>query len=112
MRAEASLRRGFNRCAVGLITNVPDIERTVILTKNGTALRVRDIAEATQGPKIRLGRNGKAIHRADGRIIDNNDVVEGIVLLRKGAESDSTLDAIHAKAKELNDHILPLGVRI
>ena len=39
-----------------------------------------------QGPKIRLGQIGKAIHRADGKIIDNDDVVEGIVLLRKGAE--------------------------
>ena len=55
----------------------------------------------SQGPKIRLGRNGKATHCAGGRIIDNDDVVEGIVLLRKGAESDSTLDAIHAKVKEL-----------
>jgi cobalt-zinc-cadmium resistance protein CzcA len=54
------------------------------------SLRVKDIAIVSQGPKIRLGRNGKATHRADGRIIDNNDVVEGIVLLRKGAESDST----------------------
>ena len=66
----------------------------------------------TQGPKIRLGRIGKAIHRADGRIVDNDDVVEGIVLLRKGAESDSTLKAIEAKVQELNDHILPPGVKI
>jgi cobalt-zinc-cadmium resistance protein CzcA len=108
---EAGLQQ-VNVRAVGLITNVSDIERTVISTKNGTALRVRDIAEVTQGPRIRLGRNGKAIHLADGRIRDSDDVVEGIVLLRKGAESDSTLDAIHAKVKELNDHILPPGVRI
>ena len=60
-----------------------------------------------QGPKIRLGQIGKAIHRADGKIIDNDDVVEGIVLLRKGADSDATLEAIHDKVKELNEHILP-----
>ena len=65
-----------------------------------------------QGPKIRLGRNGKDIHRADGRIIDNDDVVEGIVLLRKGAEADSALEGIHAKLQELNDHILPPGVKV
>ncbi len=63
----------------------------------------------TQGPKIRLGQIGKAIHRADGKIIDNDDVVEGIVLLRKGADSDATLEAIHDKVNELNEHILPAG---
>src|ERR1700733_14603633 len=40
----------------GLIRNVRDIENTVILTKSGTPLRVRDIAIVTQGPKIRLGQ--------------------------------------------------------
>ena len=80
--------------------------------ESGTALRVEDIAEVAQGPKIRLGQIGKAIHREDGHIIDNDDAVEGIVLLRKGAESDSTLEAIHDKVKELNDHILPPGVKV
>src|SRR6266851_3481379 len=102
----------INVRALGLVTEVHDIERTVIKAQNGTALRVSDIATVTQGPKIRLGRNGKAIHRADGRILDNDDVVEGIVLLRKGAESDATLKAIEAKVQELNDHLLPPGVKI
>ena len=65
-----------------------------------------------QGPKIRLGRIGKAIHRVDGKIIDSDDVVEGIVLLRKGAESEATLRGIHAKVQELNEHILPTGVKV
>ena len=65
-----------------------------------------------QGPKIRLGQIGKAIHRADGKIIDNDDVVEGIVLLRKGAESDATLEAIHAKVKELNEQFCRPGVKV
>lgn len=98
--------------AVGLVKTVRDIEETVIKTQNGTALRVKDIASVTQGPKIRLGRNGKAIHREDGRIIDNDDVVEGIVLLRKGADADSALDGIHEKMKELNERILPPGVKV
>ena len=46
-----------------------------------------------QGPKIRLGQLGKAIHREDGKIIDNDDVVAGIVLLRKGADADTALKA-------------------
>ena len=46
------------------------------------------------------------------RIIDNDDVVEGIVLLRKGANADSALDGIHDKMKELNERILPPGVKV
>ncbi len=102
----------INVRAVGLFNSVRDIEQTVITTKNGTALRVMDIATVAQGPKIRLGQIGKAIHRADGTVLDNDDVVEGIVLLRKGANSDETLVGIHAKVKELNDHILPPGVKV
>jgi cobalt-zinc-cadmium resistance protein CzcA len=98
--------------AIGLVKTVRDIEETVIKAQNGTALRVKDIASVTQGPKIRLGRNGKAIRREDGRILDNDDVVEGIVLLRKGANADSALDGIHEKVKELNEHLLPQGVKV
>jgi len=102
----------INVRAVGLVKSVNDIEKTVITTKNGMALRVKDIATVQQGPKIRLGQFGRAIHRANGRILDNDDVVAGVVLLRKGANADSTLDAIHAKVRELNEHILPHGVTV
>ena len=98
--------------AVGLVGNVGDIQQTVLTTKNGTALRVRDLAVVAQGPKIRLGQIGKAMHLANGKIVDNEDVVEGIVLLRKGAEADATLVAIHEKVRDLNDHILPPGVKV
>jgi cobalt-zinc-cadmium resistance protein CzcA len=97
---------------VGLVRNVRDIENTVLTAKNGAALRVKDIAVVAQGPKIRLGQFARAIHREDGRIIDNDDVVSGIVLLRKGADADNALAGIHAKVKELNDRILPPGVKV
>src|ERR1700723_747334 len=97
---------------VGLVGNVRDIENTVIITKSGTPLRVKDIAVVAQGPKIRLGQFARAIHREDGKIIDNDDVVSGIVLLRKGANADTALQGIHDKVEELNDHILPPGVKI
>ena len=45
---------------VGLVDQVHDIEQTVILTKNGTPLRVKDIAVVSQGPKIRLGQFARA----------------------------------------------------
>ena len=102
----------INVRAIGLFNSAQDIGQTLIMTKSGTPLRIRDIASVAQGPKIRLGQNGKAIHRADGTVLDNDDVVEGIVLLRKGANADETLTALHEKVKELNDHILPPGVRI
>jgi heavy metal efflux system protein len=102
----------INVRSVGLFDDVADIRNTVLKSQSGTPIHVGDVATVVQGPKIRLGRIGKAIHRADGMIVDNDDVVEGIVLLRKGAESDQTLTAIHEKVRELNDHLLPHGVKI
>ena len=108
---EAGLQQ-INVRLVGLVTNVQDIENTVLVTKTGTPLRIRDIAVVEQGPKIRLGQFARAYHREDGKIIDNDDVVSGIVLLRKGANADEALAGLHAKVKELNERILPKGVRI
>ena len=84
---EAGLQQ-INVREVGLVKNVHDIENTVILTKNGTPIHVKDIAVVAQGPKIRLGQFARAIRREDGKIIDNDDVVSGIVLLRKGADAE------------------------
>jgi len=97
---------------VGLVRDVHDIENTVLLTKNGTPLRVKDIAAVAQGPKIRLGQFARAIRRDDGKIIDNDDVVSGIVLLRKGADAEPVLRRIHEKVEELNTQILPAGVKV
>src|SRR5271157_3484583 len=108
---EAGLQQ-INVRAVGLARNVHDIENTVVRTVNGTPIRVRNIGAVAQGSRIRLGQIGKAIHRDGGRIVDDGDVVEGIVLLRKGADSDAVLDAIHQKVEELNHGILPPGVTV
>src|ERR1019366_6126221 len=97
---------------VGLVTDVHDIENTVITIKSGTAVKIKDIAVVQQGPKIRLGQFARARHLANGKIIDDDDVVSGIVLLRKGADSDAVLEGIHAKVEELNHVILPKGVTV
>src|SRR5471030_3009733 len=102
----------MNVRALGLMGNVHDIEETVLKTQTGTALRVKDIAEVSQGPKIRLGHMARANHMEDGRIIDEPDVIQGIVLLRKGAEEEPTLKAIHEKVDRLNNGILPPGVKV
>src|SRR5580700_3998624 len=108
---EAGLQQ-VNVRAVGLVKTVRDIENTVLMTKSGTPLRVKDIAVVAQGPKIRLGQFARAIRREDGRIIDNEDVVSGIVPMRKGADAEAALQGLHAKVQELNDLILPPGVKL
>ena len=102
----------INVRAIGLIRSVNDIRKIVLKAQRGTPLHISDVAMVEQGAKIRLGRIGKAVRRADGKIIDDDDVVEGTVFLRKGADADPTLTAIHKKVEELNGHILPPGVKI
>ncbi len=102
----------INVQAIGLYHSVDDIAQTVLKAQNGTALRVRDVANVIEGPKIRLGQIGKTFRVKDGRLIENQDAVEGIVLLHKGANSDETLEGIHAKVDELNHRILPPGVKV
>ena len=97
---------------IGLVGDIADIEKTVLYAKNGTPLHISDLGEVIQGPKIRLGQFARAYHREDGRIVDNDDVVSGIVLLRKGADADTALRGVEAKVKQLNDYILPTGVKV
>jgi len=113
--------------SLGLYHTTEDIADTVVKTNNGTPIRIRDIATVEQGPKIRLGQIGKSWKPYtlqkdkkifdDGRIYDNPDTVEGIVLLQKGDDSDPVLKGIHEEVAKLNgtrDHpgILPPGVKV
>src|ERR1700685_2294805 len=102
----------MNVRAIGLYRNLQDIENTVLTTKNGTAIRIKDIGTVEMGPRIRLGHMARATHRADGVIVDENDVIQGSVLMLKGAEEGPTLEAIHEKVKQLNERILPEGVKL
>ena len=97
---------------LGLFKDIQDIGKTVLKTQNGTPLLVSDIAFVTQAPKIRLGQIAKAIRLKDGTVLDSPDVVEGIVLLRKGANGDAMLTALHQKVEDMNNHFLPPGVKI
>jgi cobalt-zinc-cadmium resistance protein CzcA len=97
---------------IGLFENTVGIGSTILKNSNGTAIRVKDVGFVTEGPKIRLGQVAKAIHRKDGVILDDQDVIEGIVLLRKGASTEAMLAGLHAKVAEMNDHLLPPGVKI
>jgi cobalt-zinc-cadmium resistance protein CzcA len=108
----------INVQSVGLFTSVQDIENTVVKTQNGAAIKIKDIATVSQGPKIRLGQIGKAIHRTDGKR-DGRQSRHGRrhCALQKGDDSDPVLDGIHAEVDKLNgdkDHpgILPKGVKV
>ncbi len=102
----------LNVRALGLFRHVQDIENTVLTTSNGAPVRVKDIAVVEWGPKIRLGHMARADHRPDGVIVDEPDVIQGGVLMRKGAEEGPTIEGIHQKVDELNNHILPEGVKV
>jgi cobalt-zinc-cadmium resistance protein CzcA len=102
----------MNVRALGLYRTLQDIEQTVLTTKNGTPIRITDVANVEMGPRIRLGHMARATHRADGVIVDEPDVIQGSVLMLKGAEEGPTLEGIHKKVKQLNDRILPEGVKL
>jgi heavy metal efflux system protein len=97
---------------VGLVVNVQDIANTVVATRNGAPIRIKDIGVVEQGPMIRLGQFGDAYRGKDGKIVDNDDVVSGILCLQKGANAQPTLDAVNEKVKQLNAQILPKGVTL
>jgi cobalt-zinc-cadmium resistance protein CzcA len=97
---------------IGMYRNVPDIKQTLVTAKNGTPIRIQDIADVGWGSRNRLGHMARATHRPDGVIVDEDDVIQGAVLMLKGAQEQPTLDAIHAKVTELNTKILPEGVKV
>ena len=105
-------QQAFNVRVVGLMQTADDVGATVLKAQNGTPVRVRDIAVVTQDAKIRLGKLGKALHRQDGKVVDDDDVVEGIVLLRKGADAEKVLVDLHEKVDFVNRYVLPPGVKI
>src|SRR5580658_8244797 len=102
----------LNVRALGLYRSVQDIENTVLTTSNGAPVRIKDIAVVDWGPRIRLGHMARADHRPDGVIVDEPDVIQGGVLMRKGAEEGPTLEGIHQKVDELNNQLLPEGVKV
>jgi cobalt-zinc-cadmium resistance protein CzcA len=81
-----------------------DVARVVIATREGVPITVRQVARVVVGHRPRLGVVGRG---------DDNDVVEGIVLMRKYEKSLPTAEAVQAKIDELNaSGLLPRGMRI
>ncbi len=97
---------------VGLVRDIQDIGNTVVTAKGGTPVLIKDLGTVEQGPMIRLGQFGDTYHNSQGQLLNNDDVVSGILCLQKGADAQPVLDRVQAMVHELNTQILPKGVTI
>ena len=88
---------------IGLLRNADDIGRIVVAARNGTPILIRDVATVNIGAVPRLGIVGQD---------DNDDVVTGIVIMRKGENPSVVLKGVKEKIAELNARGLPKGVQI
>ncbi len=93
---------------LGFVQNLEDIAEIAVDTRNGTPIRIGDLGSVVIGNQLRLGRVGKA---APARP-DEDDIVQGIVLLRKGENALQVLERLRAKVDAINAHYLPAGVRL
>jgi cobalt-zinc-cadmium resistance protein CzcA len=90
--------------SVGQIRSMDDIRGTMVAAHNGTPVLVSDVATVTVGNEPRLGIAGQN---------NDNDIIQGIVLMRRGAETMPTLQGVLAEVDRINaSNILPPGVRI
>ncbi len=88
---------------IGLLENISEIENVLIKNVNGTPILVRNVADVRESSLPRLGQVGRNY---------KDDVVEGIVLQRKGLDPLPVVRALKEKIQDLNDNILPSGVKI
>lgn len=89
---------------VGLVKNIHDIESIVVAARTGVPIRVRDVATVEIGHTPRLGIVGHD---------DNDDIVQGTVLMRYGGETPTTLQGIHERIELIRaNHLLPPGMEI
>jgi cobalt-zinc-cadmium resistance protein CzcA len=98
---------------LGMVQNLDDVGAIAVTARGGTPVLIRDVGRVSFGPAIRLGRVGKLVARdaAGRRQPDEDDVVQGIVLLRKGENALAVLEQVRAKVVEI-DRELPAGVRL
>ena len=95
--------QSFNVRGLGLIRTLDDISNAVVTQKAGTPVFVRNLGQVSHGYRVRLGKVG---------IADRDDIVEGVVLLQRGAKALPVLEQVHKKVEELNKGKLPTGIEI
>ena len=88
---------------VGLLSSVKDIENIIVTSTGGNPVLVKNLADVSESSYPRVGQVG----------MDNNDdVVEGIVVMRKGENPKEVLERVKEKIAELNDSVLPKDVKM
>lgn len=88
---------------IGLYNSIQDIENTIVDTYNGNPLLVKNVASVVVSSMPRVGQVG---------LNDNDDAVEGIVVMRKGENPSEVLGRVKAKIEELNTKVLPSDVKM
>jgi cobalt-zinc-cadmium resistance protein CzcA len=88
---------------IGRLVTTDDIGNVVVAVKNGTPILVKDIGQVVIGAAPRLGQFG---------FNDQNDAVEGVVVMTTGEQAQTVLKAVQAKTKELNTSVLPKDVKV
>jgi cobalt-zinc-cadmium resistance protein CzcA len=88
---------------VGAVKSAKDLQDVVLASHDGTPVTVGDVAHVVLSNVPRRGDVG---------LDDNFEIVEGFALLRRGENPSLVLDGIHAKVEELNNKILPTGMKI
>lgn len=88
---------------VGLLGSIQDIENIIVDDAGGNPVLVKNLADVKESSMPRVGQVG---------LDENDDVVEGIVVMRKGENPKEVLARVKDKIKELNDRILPKDVKM
>ncbi|HKV26960.1 MAG TPA: CusA/CzcA family heavy metal efflux RND transporter, partial [Candidatus Acidoferrales bacterium] len=88
---------------LGLMRDVQDIGDTIVGSQNGVPVRVRDIGQVTIGHAPRLGEFG---------FMNTDDAVEGVILMRRGEQTQDVLSGVEAMTNNLNQHLLPPDVKV
>jgi cobalt-zinc-cadmium resistance protein CzcA len=99
---------------IGLIQKPEDISDTVLTVRNNTPIKVGDLGQVIIGNQLRLGRVGinKPHPGMSPEQTDEDDAVQGVVLLRKGENVLEVLKRVEEKADEINRSYLPENVRL
>src|SRR5580693_7808866 len=91
---------------LGLVNNISDIEKITVATVNGTPIHISDVGTVIIGHANRLGRVG----RTEGTL-DEDDVPEDIIVMRKGENPLEVCKRIGDMADQINERYLPPGVK-
>jgi cobalt-zinc-cadmium resistance protein CzcA len=93
---------------LGFIQDLDDINNISVDTRNGTPVKICNLADVQIGNRLRLGRIGKIFPGQQ----DQDDVVMGIVIMRRGENALEVLKRVRAKVDEINENYLPGGVKL